>query len=83
MNKYKRFWISFWYNDSTRIAVVLGVPIIPLYVCLSLIGVDFKYSVYICEFFYFSLILWAIIDNDYSNLRKIGMDEYRKPLDEN
>jgi hypothetical protein len=29
---------------------------------------------------YLVVVIWAICDNDYSNLRRIGLDEYRKPL---
>jgi hypothetical protein len=29
-NKFKRAWIWFWYNDITRICILMGMPIIPV-----------------------------------------------------
>ena len=34
----------------------------------------------IVELAYIVLIGWMMVDNDYSNLRLVGLDEYRKPL---
>ena len=79
-NKYKRAWIWFWYNDVTRFCVLFGIPVIPvLLVSVALFGTgEYLQALGVGTYmFFFGL---ALLDNDYSNLRRIGMNEYRKKL---
>jgi len=81
ISKIKRWWIWFWYNDITRFLFVMFpfyfVVLIPL---LIWIGVPKEIIKNILIVIYITVWCWAIIDNDYSNLRKIGLDEYRRLL---
>ena len=79
-NKYKRAWIWFWYNDITRICILLGAPLIPVAAMLMLLNINPEIIRKICVTIYAMLFAWMIMDNDYSNLRRIGMDEYRRKL---
>jgi len=79
-NKYKRVWIWFWYNDITRICILLGVPLIPVAVALMMLGVHHETIRAVLACVYVLLFAWMLVDNDYSNLRRIGMDEYRRKL---
>lgn len=77
-NRLKKAWIWLWYNDITRLSLFLGIPV--LFIILkSLFKMDESFdSIFFIG--YLSIFIWAIIDNDYSNLRRIGMDEYRRKL---
>mgnify|MGYP001250052153 CR=1 FL=1 len=81
INPLKRAWIWFWYNDVVRFLVILiptyFVVVIPL---LFFVGVPPKYMGNTLSLIYMIGCVWAMLDNDYSNLRRIGLDEYRKPL---
>ncbi|EGR2227201.1 hypothetical protein DZF79_02895 [Vibrio parahaemolyticus] len=88
-NKLKRMWISFWYNNSTRsYFVLLGLHLIftlPAVIYpLSLLGVsfDFESGKFLAAILYLSVAYWAIIDNDYSNLRRIGLNERREKINQ-
>lgn len=81
MTKLNHFWIWFWYSDITRIFIVL-IPsyfllLIPL---LFLFEISTSYFASILSFTYLFVFFVAMMDNNYSNLRKIGLDEYRKKL---
>ena len=79
-NKFKRAWIWFWYNDVTRWGTVLGIPsIFMVVVVYGLFGWG-EYLLCIAVISYIIFLAWAIIDNNYSNLRRIGMDEYRNKI---
>ena len=79
-NRIKRAWIWLWYNDITRLAVLVGLPIIPVVaISAAMFGVG-GYLRVVAAVTYVMLVAWGILDNDYSNLRRIGMDEYRKKL---
>lgn len=69
-----QYWfIIIFYNDFFRLFVVLGIPSILLgIVCNSGDIALYSYG-----------LLWIVFltFNDYSNLRKIGKNEYGKPLD--
>jgi hypothetical protein len=79
-NRIKRAWIWLWYNDITRLAVLVGLPIIPVVaISAAMFGVG-NYLRVVAAVTYVMFVAWAILDNDYSNLRRIGMDEYRKKL---
>ena len=83
MSNLKKIWIWFWYNDITRLFVVI-IPsyFIILIPCLMMLGLTAEIIKYMLCIVYVFVFSWAIIDNDYSNLRKIGKDEYRRPLKE-
>jgi len=77
---YDSFWIWFWYNDITRFCLLFGLPsIILVVVCWLVIGPG-EYLRTVAMITYGVFFAWALLDNDYSNLRRIGMDEYRRKL---
>lgn len=79
-NKFKRLWIWLWYNDITRLSIMIGLPLIPMaIICIFLFGGG-EYLRYLLLTMYTFLICWMLIDNDYSNLRRIGMNEYRERI---
>ncbi len=81
ISKLNYFWIWFWYNTTTRFLFVLlpghFIFSVPLMFYLNIQPELFKD---ILVFSYLLLIIIAIIYNDFSNLRKIGLDENRKKL---
>jgi len=79
-NRLKRMWIWIWYNDITRLCILFGVPVIPVVLgLLATIGPG-EYLRDIAAGTYLLLVAWAILDNDYSQLRRIGLDEYRRRI---
>lgn len=82
MNPFQKGWIWFWYNDITRwVVVMFGLHLIPtIFVCLYFELGEISRTILAVQ--YMLVFWWAVIDNNYSNLRKIGLDEYRKPLKE-
>jgi hypothetical protein len=84
MNKVGKFeycWIWLWYNDYFRLLVIL-VPsylfiLIPF---LKWIGIPVEYLDEIAVFTYLTVFVLGLTFNDYSQLRKIGMDAYRRKL---
>jgi len=81
-NKIKRFWIWLWYNDIFRIFFVL-IPsyfIILVPFCCYFFGENTSKA--ILPFVYLFVFAYAMINNDYSNLRRIGMNEYREKIKE-
>lgn len=79
-NRLKRAWIWIWYNDVTRICVLMGLPVIPLIFVIAIVFGHGEYLRILALVAYGVLVGWAMIDNDYSNLRRIGMNEYRKKI---
>lgn len=80
-NKFKRAWIWLWYNDATRLLILLGLPIVPvLAISIFLFGPG-EYLRTVATITYIVFVGWTILDNDYTNLRRIGMNEYRKKID--
>ena len=80
-NKIKIAWIWLWYNDITRVFIVL----IPTYFVVLIpfmlyIGVPENAFSNILSIVYVIVLVWGVCDNDYSNLRRIGLDEYRRPI---
>lgn len=76
-----RAWIWFWYNDVTRLLLIL-LPghlllTLPLLYWLGFTGESLRTgtSLLIATGYF-----WAFIDNDYSQLHRIGLSVYRKPL---
>lgn len=83
-NPLKRGWIWFWYNDTTRL---LGV-LLPSYFAVLLplllwLGLPAAYMRETVSLVYILVVAWAMIDNDYTNLNRIGLDAYRRPLNQN
>lgn len=79
-NKFKRAWIWLWYNDITRLCVLFGLPVIPVILITILIFGTGEYLRTVSGVTYILFFGWALFDNDYSNLRRIGMNEYRKKI---
>lgn len=80
-SKLQGYWIWFWYNDYTRFIIVLfGGHLIVLIPILAAFGLDGYTIKTISMWAYIIVFFWAMLDNDYSNLNKIGLDVYRKPL---
>ncbi len=77
---YMRWWILFWYNNVTRACVLLGVPSAMLCLVFWYCFGTGEYLRDVALWSYGLLFFWASLDNDYSNLRKVGLDEYRRPL---
>ena len=79
-NKFIRAWIWLWYNDITRLCVLLGLPVIPVIVVVATVFGLGEYLRTVAVISYVLFFGWALLDNDYSNLRRIGMNEYRKKI---
>ena len=79
-NKFKRAWIWLWYNETTRILVLIGLPILPLIMVVGTIFGPGEYLRGVAGFSYVFLFGWGMLDNDFSNLRRIGLDEYRNKI---
>jgi len=79
-NKFKRTWIWFWYSDITRFCILIGVPVIPVIAIAYNIFGPGEYLRTVAGITYILFFGWALFDNDYSNLRRIGMNEYRKKI---
>ena len=77
---YMRWWILFWYNNITRVCLLLGIPSIVLCLISWYCFGPGEYLRGVALWSYGLLFAWALFDNDYSNLRKVGLDEYRRPF---
>lgn len=75
-----RAWIWLWYHDYTRLALMTGLhlPLVLLAFAVSFGTGEYLRNVALIS--YGLTIAWLMLDNDYSNLRRIGMDEFRNPL---
>ena len=80
-NKLKRAWIWFWYNTTTRFLVILiptyFVLLIPALIALGVPGEHMRHWL---TFIYLAGFGWAVVDNDYENLYRIGLDTERRPM---
>jgi len=78
---YVRFWIWFWYCDVTRLLIPLCglhlVAVIPLMAFLGIDGEDRRTGAMVA---YVLVLCWAMLDNDYSKLYRIGRDIDHRPL---
>lgn len=81
-NKLKRLSIWIWYNDWFRgIFILCGIWwIIPIMILLHHLGLKEDLVSNLGCLIYIILFGLAFIFNDYSNLRRIGLDEYRNRL---
>ena len=75
-----RAWISFWYSDITRMAILFGAPFVLAILVLTWLGVDGEARKNGAIFAYVAMLVWVMVDNDYSQLNRIGLTVYRKPL---
>lgn len=79
---FKRRCIKLWYSDWFRLVFI----ICPIWLFVLMIGlfVYFPNSIDLirscCIFIYTIFLVTGLIWNDYSNLRRIGLDEYHQPL---
>ena len=80
-NSLKRTWIRFWYNNVTRFLVVL-LPsyALPLVAALTYFGVPGEMQRHFVTVTYLAVLGWAMVDNDYTQLERIGLDVDRRPL---
>ena len=79
-NKFKRAWIWFWYNDITRVCILMGLPVMPTVFAVGFFFGAGEYLRVVAMLTYALTFGWVMFDNDYSNLRRIGMNEYRKKI---
>lgn len=79
-NKFKRAWIWVWYSETTRILVLTGLPALLITMAMGATFGSGEYLRVIAGFSYAFLFGWGVIDNDFSNLRRIGLDEYRNKI---
>ena len=79
-NMFKRWWINVWYNDATRLSAFLGLPSLILVLLSMMVCVPGEYLKIIAIGSWLFFFFWMMFDNDYSNLRRIGLNEYRFPI---
>lgn len=80
-NRLIRAWIWFWYNDVTRfLGVMCGLHLLFTVLPMIYFGIPKETIQNIALFQYFVIFAWAIIDNNYNNLNRIGLDAYRRTL---
>lgn len=79
-NKFICAWIWVWYNDITRLCIVVGMPsFIAVIMARAFFGPG-EHLKCVAMATYIGFFAWALLDNNYSNLRRIGLDEYRRKL---
>ena len=81
-NPFKRFCIKIWYSDWFR-AFFIMFPVW-LYALLIILMINFPEQDDLCRTLvigvYLGLLIAALAKNDWSELRRIGLDEYHQPL---
>lgn len=80
-NKFKRWFIYYWYNDWVRALVILN-PLTYALILLGLLylGMPEEYGTTVFSILIFVGWVSAAGFNDYNTLNRIGLDCYRKPL---
>lgn len=80
-NRLVRAWIWFWYNDVTRFLLILlpGHFIITLPI-LMYFEVSGEFAKNFAIFSYMLGIVFAMCDNDYTNLHRIGLTTDRRKM---
>lgn len=84
-NPIKRFFIKLFYSDWFRIFFMI-IPIwlfIPLVFITVYLPSDIEVARMLISIVYLVLFFTGMFANDYSNLRRIGLDEYCQPLTDN
>ena len=81
-NRLKRAFIWIWYSGKFRVIFILFNFwwLLPLMLWLYSLGLDIQAVKCIAFLLHMSLFMMGCIFNDFSNLRKIGLDEYRNSL---
>ena len=79
-NKFKRGFIWLWYNDIFRVISMMGIPVLPVFIIMLVSGIHIEIVKSVSAILYVLLIGALFLFNNYSNLRRIGMNEYRKSL---
>ncbi len=79
-NKLKRAWIWLWYNDAIRLCVLGGLTTLPVVTVAYYFGLRGESLRFVAVASYVMQFGLALLDNDYSNLRRIGLNEYRTKL---
>jgi len=78
-NRLKRAGIWLWYNDITRVALLFGFPASVTLTAYLLFGCG-EYLRDVCAVSLAVIVACMIFCGDYSNLRRIGLDEYRRKI---
>lgn len=82
ISRTQAIWIWFWYNDIVRFIL----PLFGLHLVLTLAGLHFTGLLTVLESEtikgiliaqYLFVFLWALADNDYTQLNKIGLTTER------
>lgn len=80
-NKLKRAWIRFWYNDITRVFLVMFPGhFLFTWPVLQYLGASGEVIKNFAILSYMVVFLLGMIDNDYTNLYRIGRDVNGRPL---
>lgn len=75
-----RAWIWFWYHDHIRLALMTGLHLPLILLAFAVVFGTGEYLRDVALIGYGITIVWLLTDNDYTNLRRIGLDEFRNPL---
>lgn len=81
----KAIWIWFWYNDITRFAIpLLGLHLLITVVAVGVSGLNQQLDADVIRYLlitqYLVVFFWAMVDNDYEKLNKVGLSVERRPL---
>jgi len=82
-NSIKRFFIKLWYSDWFRVCfIIVGIWWqIPLLLYLSSkLNLSEKCMETVSIALYLGLLFLGMVFNNYSNLRRIGLNEYHRKL---
>lgn len=79
---FKRMCMRIWYSEWFRIAFILcPIWLIVLMIMLMISFPSVSELIrYLCLTLYVVLFTTALAKNDWSELRRIGLDEYHRPL---
>lgn len=76
-----RAWIWFWYSEATRLLfVMLPGHFILTAPLLYGLGVPDEHFSTALGLVYALVFVWAMVDNDFENLERIGLDTNRRKL---
>jgi len=79
-NRFKRAWIWMWYNDITRLCALIGLPTAALILVIGFVFGFGEYLRVVAMLHYYVMLGWMLLDNDYSNLKRIGLNEHREKI---
>lgn len=85
VTKPQAVWIWFWYSDATRLAFpLLGLHLVFTVLLVGGFGLNEHLDAGMMRhgliFQYIVVFGWALLDNDYETLRKVGLSVDRQPL---